>query len=168
MRYVILLGSLLAVASCQSNVDEYPDFVGNYSPIHPYSTEGEISYVIRVLDGGRALYEHTSCFDIGDEPREARWEMRGDRLVFLPMADEAEIFGAWYTDEAFLSESGCGTASVSYRFPIGPTQTDERILEFFRYEPCYVRDPVPSNGDEGVSGCLTVRCDNLPDCDFGS
>lgn len=166
MRYVILLGSLLAAASCQSNVDDPPDFVGDYSPINPYSSEGGPSYVIRVLEGGRAVYEDISCRDLGTEPREARWEMRGDRLVFLPIEDEAEIFGAWYTDEAFLSESGCGTARVSYRFPIGPTQTDERVLEFFRYEPCYVESTEPGNGDEGFSSCITVRCDDLPDCDF--
>ncbi len=168
MRYVILLGPLLAVASCQSNVDAYPDFVGNYSPIHPYNTEGETSYVIRVLDGGRAMYEDTSCFDTGSEPREGRWEARGNRLVFLPLSDGELIFDAWRTDEAFLEEDGCGTARVSYQFPLGPNETEDFSIELFRYEPCYVSDPLPGNGDEGVSGCLTVRCDDLPDCDFGS
>ncbi len=102
-RYVILLGSLLAFASCQSSVDDPPDFVGNYSPIHPYNTEGETSYVIRVLEDGRALYEDTSCFDTGSEPREGRWEMRGNRLVFLPLESASQQPGA-------MARAGVGSA----------------------------------------------------------
>jgi hypothetical protein len=161
-----LAAFVLGVVGCEASESTPPDFIGNYSPIHPYNTEGELSYVIRVLEGGRAVYEHTSCRDTNSESPEARWETRGDRLVFLPIGHEDEIFGVWTTDEAVLVEDGCGTASLSYRFPTGPTRTEERTLDFFRYEPCYVVDPEPSNGDEGVSGCLTVRCDDLPDCDF--
>lgn len=154
------------LTSCQEPALESPDFVGNYSPIHPYNSEGEPSYVIRVLAGGRAMYEDTSCFDTGSEPREGRWEMRGNRLVFLPLGDDDLIFDAWRTEEAFLEEDGCGTAKVSYRFPVGPQETAELEIDLYRYEPCYARNPVPGNGDEGFSGCVTIRCDDLPDCDF--
>lgn len=161
-----MLLALLALAGCEASVTDAPDFVGNYSPVNPYNTEGEPSSVIRVLEDGRAQYDKVDCYDAVSPTREARWEVRGTLLVFLSVRDEPAIFTAWDTDAAFLKEDGCGSMKLSYSAPGGPRGRRDVNVERFRHEPCYVRDPVPGNGDEGHSGCITVRCDDLPDCDL--
>ncbi len=166
MRLVELTIVLLALTGCEASVTDAPDFVGNYSPINPYNTEGEPSYVIRVLEDGRAQYDDVDCYDSSSPTREARWEVRGTQLVFLPVGDEPAIFSAWETDAAFLKEDGCGSMKLSYSAPGGPEGSRDVNVELYRYEPCYARDPAPGNGEEGNSGCIGVRCDDLPDCDF--
>lgn len=50
-------------------------------------------------------------------------------------------------------------------YPPSPTQTEERTLEFFRHEPCYVVDPetraFPGASPFAATTCRTAtsRCD---------